>query len=75
EKKIINQLVIEGKFSKEQLHAELGQIVTQERPGRESPEEIILLNAMGMAVDDLVCARRLYKLACSKSVGIKLPLF
>lgn len=75
EKKIINQLVIEGRFSREQLHAELGQIVAGEKAGREAPDEIILLNAMGMAVDDLVCSRRFYELACEKSIGTRLPLF
>jgi 2,3-diaminopropionate biosynthesis protein SbnB len=75
EKKIINQLVLEGRFSREQLHAELGDLVTGSRPGRESPEEIILLNAMGMAVDDLVCARRFYALALQEGAGVQLPLF
>ena len=31
EKKIINQLVLEGRFSREQLHAELGEIVIGEK--------------------------------------------
>ncbi|MEM8531169.1 MAG: 2,3-diaminopropionate biosynthesis protein SbnB, partial [Chloroflexota bacterium] len=52
EKKIIHQLVEEGLFSREQLHAELGEIVVGARPGRESADEIILLNPMGMAVED-----------------------
>ena len=46
EKKTINQLVLEGKFSKEALHAELGQLVTGDIPGREDDDEIILLNPM-----------------------------
>jgi 2,3-diaminopropionate biosynthesis protein SbnB len=56
EKKIINQLVLEGKFSREQLHAELGEVLGGRRPGRESDNEIILLNPMGMAVEDIACA-------------------
>ncbi len=43
EKKTINQLVLEGKFSKEALHAELGQLVTGDIPGREDDDEIIFL--------------------------------
>ncbi|EIK45212.1 ornithine cyclodeaminase protein [Cellvibrio sp. BR] len=75
EKKIINQLVLEGRFSKEQLHAELGELVTNRKVGRENNEEIILLNAMGMAVDDIACARHFYELARSQSAGTALSLF
>ncbi|ENO81008.1 ornithine cyclodeaminase [Thauera sp. 27] len=75
EKKIINQLVLEGRFSRERLHAELGEIVIGERPGRERDDEIILLNPMGMALDDLVCARHFYRLAEAQGVGTLLPLF
>ncbi|HKR51478.1 MAG TPA: 2,3-diaminopropionate biosynthesis protein SbnB, partial [Pseudonocardiaceae bacterium] len=52
EKKIINQLVVEGRFCREQLHAELGEVLAGRRPGRESTDEIIVLNPMGMAVAD-----------------------
>lgn len=75
EKKIINQLVLEGRFSREQLHAELGEIVIGKRPGREHDGEIILLNPMGMALDDLVCARHFYQLALASQAGTRLPLY
>jgi 2,3-diaminopropionate biosynthesis protein SbnB len=75
EKKIINQLVEEGSFSRRQLHAELGEIVVGSRPGRESDEEIILLNPMGMAIDDIVCARAILRCAEAEGVGAMLDLF
>ncbi|SEO45731.1 ornithine cyclodeaminase [Nitrosospira multiformis] len=75
EKKIINQLVLEGRFSRERLHAELGEIVIGRRPGRENDDEIILLNPMGMALDDIVCARHFYRLAYEQGIGIQLPLY
>ena len=75
EKKIINQLVLEGRFSREQLHAELGEIVIGDRPGRESEDEIILLNPMGMAIDDIICARHFYRLAHERGTGTRLPLY
>jgi 2,3-diaminopropionate biosynthesis protein SbnB len=75
EKKIINQLVEEGTFSRQQLHAELGEIVVGAKPGRESDEEIILLNPMGMAVDDIVCARAILRQAEAIGVGTILDLF
>ncbi|SCX61237.1 2,3-diaminopropionate biosynthesis protein SbnB [Nitrosospira sp. Nsp1] len=75
EKKIINQLVLEGRFSREQLHAELGEIVIGDRPGRENEDEIILLNPMGMAIDDIICARHFYRLAHARGTGTRLPLY
>lgn len=75
EKKVINQLVLEGRFSRERLHAELGEIVIGDRPGREDDDEIILLNPMGMALDDIVCARHFYHLAYAQGVGTQLPLY
>lgn len=75
EKKVINVLVEEGLFSREQLHAELGEIVCGSVPGRDNDDEIILLNPMGMAIDDIVCARWFYQAAESNNAGTELPLF
>ncbi|WP_199431442.1 2,3-diaminopropionate biosynthesis protein SbnB [Qaidamihabitans albus] len=75
EKKIINQLVLEGSFSREQLHAELGEILAGTRPGRESTGEIILLNPMGMAVEDIACAAEVHARAEAQGVGTWLDLY
>ena len=48
--KDLNQLVLEGRFSEDALHAELGQLLTGDKPGCEHDDEIILLNPMGMAL-------------------------
>ena len=74
EGKILHQLTAEGRFSRQQLHAELGQVVVGDRPGRESDSEIILLNAMGMAVNDVACARAIYEQARAAGIGTWLPL-
>jgi ornithine cyclodeaminase/alanine dehydrogenase-like protein (mu-crystallin family) len=74
EKKIINQLVLEGRFSREQLHAELGEIIIGRRPGRQSDDEIILLNPMGMAIEDVACAQVLYRKALAEGIGTWLSL-
>ncbi|GGE06553.1 2,3-diaminopropionate biosynthesis protein SbnB [Marinithermofilum abyssi] len=75
EKKVIHQLVLEGRFSREQLHAELGEIVLGDKPGRESEEEIILLNPMGMAVEDISCAQAIYERALMQGKGTQLSLY
>jgi ornithine cyclodeaminase len=73
EGKVIHQLTTEGSFSRERLHAELGQVVIGERPGRENDDEVILLNAMGMAVIDIACAKAVYDRAVAAKIGTWLP--
>lgn len=75
EKKVLNQLVEEGRFSREALHAELGEILIGEKPGRESDEEIIVLNPMGMAVEDIASAQEIYLEALAQGAGTRLSLF
>lgn len=75
EKKVIHQLVMEGKFSRADLYAELGEIVAGRRAGRENEDEIILLNPMGMAIEDIACAEEVYKRALANGVGQKLRLY
>lgn len=75
EKKVINQLVLEGKFSREQLHAELGEILIGTKPGRESEDEIIILNPMGMAVEDVASAQEIYRKALAENIGTRLSLY
>jgi N-[(2S)-2-amino-2-carboxyethyl]-L-glutamate dehydrogenase len=74
EGKTLHQLTVEGGFSRERLHAELGQVVVGTRPGRESDSEIILLNAMGMAVNDVACAQAIYDRARQAGIGTWLSL-
>ncbi len=75
EKKVLHQLVQEGRFSKEQLHAELGAIIAGQKEGRTSEDEIIVLNPMGMAIEDIACARELFQQALEQGVGTRLPLY
>ncbi|MBB3050477.1 ornithine cyclodeaminase [Prauserella isguenensis] len=74
EKKIINRLVLEGSFSREQLHAELGEILAGDRQGRDNDDEIIVLNPMGMAVEDIACAGEVYRRATESGTGTWLDL-
>ncbi|MGJ5715383.1 2,3-diaminopropionate biosynthesis protein SbnB [Staphylococcus equorum] len=75
EKKTINQLVLEGRFSREALHAELGELLTGAKPGREKDDEIILLNPMGMAIEDISSAYYIYKEAKQQQIGTILSLY
>src|SRR5262249_33215690 len=60
EEKLLHRLVQAGRFTRAQVHAELGEIVTGARPGRASPGERVLVNPMGMAIEDLTLAKAVY---------------
>lgn len=46
-----------GLVTREQLSTELGHVVSGERPGRTSPEQITLFKSVGNAVQDIAVAR------------------
>lgn len=75
DKKIIHQLVLEGRFSREQLHAELGDILIGRRTARERDDETIVLNPMGLAIEDIASAFALYHRALDQGIGLRLPLY
>ncbi|HEX5147022.1 MAG TPA: 2,3-diaminopropionate biosynthesis protein SbnB [Conexibacter sp.] len=74
ERKTINQLVLAGRLKQSDLHAELGDVVRGIRPGRETHDERILLNPMGMAVEDVACAAAVYRSARDQGAGTWLTL-
>lgn len=59
-----------GQFDPEtMIHAELGQIVTNQRPARESDQEITLFKSVGVAVQDLAAAHAAFQNAESNDIG------
>ncbi|WP_186672563.1 ornithine cyclodeaminase family protein [Sporosarcina sp. BP05] len=66
--------ILEGVFSQDELHAELGQIVGGERPGREDDQEITVFKSVGLAIVDIVVAKYLYDLAIKSKKGVIVDL-
>lgn len=58
-----------GAVSLEKVSHELGQLINNEIPGRESDEEITWFKTTGSAVLDIVMAERIYQCAVSKNMG------
>jgi len=56
------------------IHADLGELVTGRKPGRESPQERTMAMNLGLAIEDMATAVRLYELAKEKRIGVTLPL-
>ncbi len=61
-----------GRLSTESLHAELGQIVTGRRPGRESPDERILLWHRGLSILDIAVGALILSRAQDAGAGTML---
>lgn len=70
----IIQLVEEGRFSREKVHAEWPDIVAEKSPGRESPEEIIVYIALGIWGEYAAILPEVYRQAVSLRLGKVLPI-
>ena len=61
-----------GRLSPESLHAELGQIVAGRRPGRERPDERILLWHRGLSILDIAVGALILRRAERADIGTML---
>ena len=69
----IIQLIEEGNFTQENVHAEWPDIVAGKNPGRESEEEIIVFIALGIWGEYAAILPEVYRQAKAKGLGRKLP--
>jgi ornithine cyclodeaminase/alanine dehydrogenase-like protein (mu-crystallin family) len=56
------------------IHADLGQLVTGQKPGRQTAAERTMTANLGLAMDDMAVAPLIYKKALEKGSGTWLPL-
>jgi ornithine cyclodeaminase/alanine dehydrogenase-like protein (mu-crystallin family) len=56
------------------VHADLGELVTGQKPGRETPAERTMTANLGLALDDMAVAPLVYSKAVEKGIGTRLPL-
>ena len=67
------KMVEGGLFSHEQLHADIPQITTNQRKGRERDDERILIHTTGFVSQDIAISHWIYEQAKKRSMGITLP--
>jgi ornithine cyclodeaminase/alanine dehydrogenase-like protein (mu-crystallin family) len=53
---------------------DLGEIVTGKKPARTTAEQRTMSMQLGLAIEDMVTAIRIYELACAQGIGTRLPL-
>lgn len=63
-----------GQFPRERLHAHIQEIVTGAKPGRESPDERILIHTTGLVSQDVGICNYVYEQAKARGMGITLPV-
>jgi ornithine cyclodeaminase/alanine dehydrogenase-like protein (mu-crystallin family) len=56
------------------VYADLGELVTGRKPGRETPAERTVTANLGLAIDDMAVAPLLYEKAVNQGIGTWLPL-
>ena len=62
----------DGIIKDEDIHAQLGQILTGDKTGRENDDEIIYFNAVGTGILDIAVTTRCYRKALELGKGTKL---
>ena len=65
----INVPISHGIITKENVWAEIGEIVAGLKPGREKRDEITVFTSTGLAVQDAVTAKLAYEKALKKGIG------
>jgi ornithine cyclodeaminase/alanine dehydrogenase len=56
------------------VYASLGELVTGQKPGRQSPAERTMTCNLGLALDDMATAPIVYRRAVEQGIGVWLPL-
>lgn len=64
-----------GKLSEETLHAELGEIVSGTKPGRETDDETILFWHRGLSLSDIALGHKMLEKAETMGVGQRLRFY
>lgn len=65
----LREHVDQGRVTRESLHAELGQIVAGDRPGRERDDETVLFWHRGLGTSDIALGHALLEQAVRQGVG------
>ena len=63
-----------GLMTRQDVHAELGQVVIGAKPGRRSAEEITVFDSTGTALQDVAAAALVYEAALAGGVGVRVAL-
>lgn len=60
---------------KDDIHAEIGEILLGQKPGRERDDEITIFDSTGMAIQDNTTSARIYRNAIASHTGTFFEFF
>jgi alanine dehydrogenase len=61
-------------MTRDDVHAELGEVVAGRKPGRSTSDEIIIFDSTGMALQDVIVAAAVYEKAVGNGLGQSVDL-
>lgn len=70
----INHPISTGMLKKEDVYAELGEIIIGKKKGRENESEITIFDSTGLAILDVMVGQIIYKKALAKNMGTMIEL-
>ena len=65
----LHHAILAGTMKREDVHAELGEVVAGRKPGRASGEEIIIFDSTGTGLQDVAAAIAVYRQAADERPG------
>ena len=68
----IAKMVNEGLLDEAAVDGELGAVITGANPGRRSDDAVIFFNCVGMGIEDIAIATRVYRRALETGTGTEL---
>lgn len=71
---LLTDMVAEGLADPKDI-VELGAVISGEQPGRTTDDERIFFSPLGMGIEDLINAHRIYQEACRRGIGQELDLW
>lgn len=72
---ILARMFQAGRLTRAGIHANLGEIVLGQKPGRRSPQERIFFAPIGMGSEDVAVGSVIHRQARARGLGRCLPLF
>ena len=69
----MQRLLKENFLSEKDLYAELPELLSGQKPGRQSDNERIFIRAIGLVNQDIAMANAIYQSALDKGMGTRLP--
>ena len=72
---VLARMFQEGLLKDDDIYANLDEIVNSKKVGRETKKERVFLSTVGMALEDLSFASKIYEQASKKSIGKTLSLW